>query len=1188
MSDITAFEENEVDKNELEKPKFVHLRIHSDYSMCDGLNKVKPIIAKAADFKMAALALTDQTNLCGLVKYYHAAHSAGIKPIIGSDFWVQSEELGDELSRLVILASDNVGYKNLTELISKAYLRGHVQGKAVIDKLWLVEYAQGLILLSAGREGDIGKVLLKGNNALVDGMVAFYQQHFKDNFFLELIRTNRDSEEDYLHLAVDLAQRYQLPLVVTNEVMFLNPDDFDAHEIRVAIHDGYTLDDKRRPKRYSPEQYLRTEAEMVELFSDIPEALTNSVEIAKRCNVTVRLGEYFLPDFPTDGLDIKDFLVKVSEDGLEQRLAFLFDVNADDFAEKRKPYDERLAIELEVINNMGFPGYFLIVMEFIQWSKDNNIPVGPGRGSGAGSLVAYALKITDLDPLEFDLLFERFLNPERVSMPDFDIDFCMDRRDEVIDHVAQMYGRDAVSQIITFGTMAAKAVIRDVGRVLGHPYGFVDRISKLIPSDPGMTLAKAFEAEPKLPEIYAQDSDVKDLIDMCRILEGTTRNAGKHAGGVVISPTTITDFAPIYCDDEGNNPVTQFDKNDVEDAGLVKFDFLGLRTLTILQWAIEIADEKLLKAGKEPIDIAVIDLEDPASFKVLLKSETTAVFQLESSGMKSLIAKLKPDCFEDIIALVALFRPGPLQSGMVDNFIERKHGREEVSYPDKTWQHIDLKPILEPTYGIILYQEQVMQIAQVLAGYSLGGADMLRRAMGKKKPEEMAKQRAGFEQGAVNRGVDGELAIKIFDLVEKFAGYGFNKSHSAAYALVSYQTLWMKTHFPAPFMAAVMSADMDNTDKIVTLVDECSNMGLDLLPPDVNSGQYKFTVNDENQIVYGIGAIKGVGEGPIEAIISAREKGGEFTDLFDFCARLDLKKTNRRVLERLIKAGAMDTLGPQLYTTKKRSTPHRAAMFASLNDAIKAAEQHAKAESLGQNDLFGLINDDQQGERQSFHEVPPWAEEVWLDGEKETLGLYLTGHPINRYLAEIKHYSSGRLVKLQPTNKDVTSVAVGLVIGVRVLVNKRGRRWALVTLDDKSARMDIRLFPDDYDRLADILITDAILVCSGQVSFDDYSGGITMTARDIMPIVQAREKYVKSLDIQVHKASISKSFLHQFNQVLTPHKEGTCPVRVFYQREEAQVMLELGVQWRISPADSLLHELKTLLGDDNIALQFNQ
>jgi DNA polymerase-3 subunit alpha len=1162
-------------------PTFIHLRVHSDYSMCDGLKKVKPIIAKAAELNMPALALTDQSNLCGLVKYYHAAHSAGMKPIIGCDLWIQSEELEGELFRLVLIATDNVGYKNLTELISKAYMRGHIQGKAVLDKSWLIEFKKGLIILSGGREGDIGKALLKGNHELVEQMVAFYQTHFFNCFYLELIRTGRENEENYLHLAVDLASKKELPVVATNEVVFLNANDFDAHEVRVAIHDGYTLDDKRRPKLYSSEQYLRSSKEMTALFSDIPEALENTIEIAKRCNVTVTLGEYVLPDFPTQGLEINDFFIKVSEEGLEKRLDQLFDTTADNFAEIRKPYDERLAIELRVVNNMGFPGYFLIVMEFIQWSKDNNIPVGPGRGSGAGSLIAYALDITDIDPLEFDLLFERFLNPERVSMPDFDIDFCMDRRDEVIDHVAELYGRDAVSQIITFGTMAAKAVIRDVGRVLGHPYGFVDRISKLVPPTPGMTLAKAFEEEPKLPELYAQDSEVKDLIDMCRILEGTTRNAGKHAGGVVISPTTITDFSPLYCDEEGKNPVTQFDKNDVEDAGLVKFDFLGLRTLTILQWAIEMADKKLLKAGKDPIDITSIDLEDATSYKVLLQSQTTAVFQLESSGMKSLIAKLKPDCFEDIIALVALFRPGPLQSGMVDNFIERKHGREAVSYPDETWQHIDLKPILEPTYGIILYQEQVMQIAQVLAGYSLGGADMLRRAMGKKKPEEMAKQRAGFEEGAINRGVDAELAMKIFDLVEKFAGYGFNKSHSAAYALVSFQTLWMKTHFPAQFMAAVMSADMDNTEKIVTLVDECQNMGVDLLPPDVNAGQYKFTVNDDDQIVYGIGAVKGVGQGPIEAIIEARNTNGPFVDLFDFCARLDLKKTNKRILEKLIKSGAMDNLGPQ-----SAKGPHRAALFETLPDAIRAADQHAKAQALGQDDLFGLINEEPDDTRQAFKVCPYWPEEIWLEGEKETLGLYLTGHPINRYLAEIKHYGSGRLSSLQPKGKNNISVAIGLVIGVRVLVNKRGRRWALVTLDDKSARMDIRLFPDDYDTFADLLTTDAILVCKGQVSFDDYSGGITMTARDIMTISDARETYVKSLDICVDKAMISSSFIEDFTQILSPYKDGTCPIKVFYQREEAQGMLELGVQWRVTPADLLLYRLKALLGDDNIRLAF--
>ncbi|EKG59901.1 DNA polymerase III, alpha subunit, partial [Vibrio cholerae HC-56A1] len=779
--------------------------------MVDGLSKVPPLVKKVAAMGMPAMALTDFTNLCGLVKFYSTAHNCGVKPIIGADFTLQSEEFGDELTKLTLLAKNNVGYKNLTLLISKAYLRGHVQHQPVIDKAWLVEHAEGLIVLSGGKSGEVGRALLKGNQQQVERCIEFYQTHFADHFYLELIRTGRADEESYLHFALDVAEQYDLPVVATNEVVFITEESFEAHEIRVAIHDGYTLEDPRRPKNYSPKQYLRSEAEMCELFADIPEALANSVEIAKRCNVTVRLGEYFLPNFPTGGMAIEDFLVMKSREGLEERLEFLFP-DPEVRAKRRPEYDERLQVELDVINQMGFPGYFLIVMEFIQWSKDNDIPVGPGRGSGAGSLVAYALKITDLDPLEYDLLFERFLNPERVSMPDFDVDFCMDKRDQVIDHVAEMYGRDAVSQIITFGTMAAKAVIRDVGRVLGHPFGFVDRISKLVPPDPGMTLEKAFIAEPALQELYDADEEVKELIDKCRILEGCTRNAGKHAGGVVISPTAITDFAPIYCDAEGNFPVTQFDKNDVETAGLVKFDFLGLRTLTIIDWALGLVNPRLKKAGKPPVRIEAIPLDDARSFRNLQDAKTTAVFQLESRGMKELIKRLQPDCFEDIIALVALFRPGPLQSGMVDNFIDRKHGREAISYPDEKWQHESLKEILEPTYGIILYQEQVMQIAQVLSGYTLGGADMLRRAMGKKKPEEMAKQRAVFQEGAEKNGVDGELAMKIFDLVEKFAGYGFNKSHSAAYALVSYQTLWLKTHYPAEFMAAGMTAGMDNTE----------------------------------------------------------------------------------------------------------------------------------------------------------------------------------------------------------------------------------------------------------------------------------------------------------------------------------------------------------------------------------------
>ncbi|MFQ1617486.1 DNA polymerase III subunit alpha [Aeromonas veronii] len=1157
------------------EPRFIHLRVHSDFSMVDGLQKINPIVGAAAANNMPALALTDQMNMCGLVRFYGAAHGKGIKPIVGADFWVQSDELGDEQFRLTLLAMDNDGYQNITLLISRGYQRGHVQGRPVIDKSWLAEHAKGVIVLSGGREGDVGKFLLKGNRQMTEQCVAFYQTHFPDAYYLELLRTGRPDEEVYLHMAVAIATEFELPVVATNEVVFLNADDFDAHEIRVAIHDGYTLMDKRRPRRYSPQQYLRSQEEMAELFADIPEALENTVEIAKRCNVTVRLGEYFLPNFPTGDMTTEDFLVAKSKEGLEERLEFLFPDPAVR-AERRPEYDERLDVELKVINQMGFPGYFLIVMEFIQWSKDNGIPVGPGRGSGAGSLVAYALKITDLDPLEFDLLFERFLNPERVSMPDFDVDFCMDRRDEVIEHVSEMYGRDAVSQIITFGSMAAKAVVRDVGRVLGHAYGFVDRISKLIPPDPGMTLAKAFEAEPKLPELYEQDEEVKDLIDMARRLEGVVRNAGKHAGGVVIAPTKITDFAPLYCDDEGHHPVTQFDKNDVEYAGLVKFDFLGLRTLTIIDWALGMINPRLAKEGKPPVDIAAIPIDDKKSFDLLQRYETTAVFQLESRGMKDLIKRLRPDCFEDMIALVALFRPGPLQSGMVDNFIDRKHGNEAISYPDEKWQHESLKPILEPTYGIILYQEQVMQIAQTLAGYTLGGADMLRRAMGKKKPEEMAKQRAGFEEGAVKNGVDGELAMKIFDLVEKFAGYGFNKSHSAAYALVSYQTLWLKTHFPAEFMAAVMTADMDNTDKIVTLVDECQRMGLTVIPPDVNTGRYRFSVNEDGHIVYGIGAVKGVGEGPIDAILSARDQDGPFRDLFDFCNRVDIKKLNKRVMEKLILSGAMDRLGP-----------HRAALMATLEEAMRAAEQHAKAQAVGQVDMFGVLTEEIDDVKKAFANVPHWPDKVWLEGERETLGLYLTGHPINQYSSELRRYTSGRLCDLHPTSRDTVTTAAGLVIAARSMVTKRGNKMGIFTLDDRSGRLDVTLFSEALEKYEELMQKDRILVVSGQVSFDDFSGGLKMSARELLDINDARERFARAIRISLDEQRIDDRFFPRLCEILEPARAGVCPVQVNYRRPGSRVRLTLGTEWRVTPTDQLIDDLRVLLGRERVELVFD-
>src|SRR5690554_1278116 len=894
---------------------FIHLRIHTEYSLYDSTIRIKDLIKRTAEFGMPALALTDQSNMYVYVKFYNACLNAGIKPILGVDLWIENPEDIYAPFRMTALCQNEVGYKALREIISQAYSENQHHGRPLVKKEWLFEKSDGLILLSGAKDGDIGQRILNGKPEQAESVLEEYLTHFPERFYLEVQRTGHQSDEVVVAASLLLAEKFNTPLVATNNVRFLeasieteNEDyasDYEAHETRVAIGQGFVLDDPRRPREYTDQQYFRSAEEMQELFKDIPSAIQNTVEIAKRCTVEMELGTYYLPDYPTPkGMDEAAFFREISRVGLEDRLDVILDKDAPDYAEKRKPYDDRLNFELDIIIQMGFPGYFLIVMDFIQWAKDHDIPVGPGRGSGAGSLVAYALKITDLDPLAYDLLFERFLNPERVSMPDFDVDFCMDGRDRVIEYVADKYGRNAVSQIVTFGTMAAKAVVRDVARAQGKSYGLADKLSKMIPFEVGMTLEKAYEMEEPLREFLKNDEEAQEIWEMSLKLEGITRGTGKHAGGVVIAPTKLTDFSAVQCDEDGNGLVTQFDKDDVEQAGLVKFDFLGLRTLTIIKWALETIHREQRRRGEsELVDIDRIPLDDKKTYDMLQKAETTAVFQLESRGMKELIKKLKPDCLEDMIALVALFRPGPLQSGMVDDFINRKHGRAPISYPHPDYQYAGLEPVLKPTYGIILYQEQVMQIAQVMAGYTLGGADMLRRAMGKKKPEEMAKQRGGFIEGCAKNGIDAELAGNIFDLVEKFAGYGFNKSHSAAYGLVSYQTAWLKAHYPAPFMAAVLSADMHNTDKVVILIEECRSMKLRIDAPDVNTSEFKFTVNEDGRIVYGLGAIKGVGEGPVEAIVECRNEGGPFKDLFDFCNRVDLKRINKRTLEALIQIG---------------------------------------------------------------------------------------------------------------------------------------------------------------------------------------------------------------------------------------------------------------------------------------------
>ncbi|ARU27342.1 DNA polymerase III subunit alpha [Cellvibrio sp. PSBB006] len=1162
---------------------FVHLRLHTEFSLVDSLVRIKPLVKRVAELKMPACAVTDQTNFYGLIKFYKAAQGAGIKPIVGSDFLMSSNDTEGKPTLLTLLAVDNTGYKNIIALISRAWQHGQQQGVAYVQREWISEHSEGVIALSGGKLGDVGMCLLAGRAAQAHELLQGWMRDFPNRFYLELQRTGRENDEEYLHQAVALADEMQCPVVATNDVRFIKRDEFEVHEARVCISEGRTLDDPRRERRYSDQQYLRSPEEMAELFSDIPEAIANTVEIAKRCNVSIQMGKYFLPEYPIpEGMTEAGFFRKISHEGLEERLERILDKSAANYAERRKEYEDRLTFELDIIVQMGFPGYFLIVMDFIQWAKDHDIPVGPGRGSGAGSLVAYSLKITDLDPLEYDLLFERFLNPERVSMPDFDIDFCMDNRDKVISYVADNYGRDAVSQIITFGTMAAKAVVRDVARVQGKSYGLADKLSKMIPPTPGMTLEAALEQESILREFLEMDGDAQEIWEMAKQLEGLTRNVGKHAGGVVIAPTKLTDFSPLFCDETGSGLVTQFDKNDVEEAGLVKFDFLGLRTLTIIDWARLMIDKQRAKKGEPPLDINAIPLNDQKTFSLLKRAETTAVFQLESRGMKDLIKRLQPDNIEDLIALVALFRPGPLESGMVDDFINRKHGRAQVAYPDAKFQHASLKPVLEPTYGVIVYQEQVMQIAQVLAGYTLGGADMLRRAMGKKKPEEMAKQREVFEDGAKKQGVDPDLAIKIFDLVEKFAGYGFNKSHSAAYAIVSYQTAWLKAHYPAHFMAATMSSDMDKTDKVVTFIEECRQMKLMPLPPDVNSGEFHFTVNDAGNIIYGLGAIKGLGEGPVDSIIAARNEGGPFKNLFDFCARVDPRKVNKRALEALIRSGAADKLGPGINIDHDR-----AVMFAAMNEAVKTAEQSAANSSAGMMDLFGDVVPSAASDEdvyRDFHRVRSWTMKERLHAEKETLGLYLTGHPIDEYDSELNHLVSSRIADLKPEKSNQT--VAGLVVAQRVMKTKRGDTMAFVTLDDRTGRIEVAIFSDAYNQSRDLLMKDGLLVINGQVSYDDYNGLLKMRADTISLLSDVRQEKARELCLELESGNLPANFIRELSSILDPYREGRCPLVIDYQRSNARAQLRLGNAWLVRPEDDLLQRLRDQYGTAKVRLVY--
>ncbi len=1200
------------------QPSFVHLRLHSEYSIADGIVRISEAVAAAKADAMPALALTDLSNVFGLVKFYKEARGAGIKPIAGCDVFVSNDAAREQPFRLLLLCQSHAGYLRLCDLLTRAYLENQYRGRPEIRRQWLGAGTDGLIALSGAHYGEVGLTLLNGNVASAKVIAQEYASCFPQRFYLEVQRSGFAREEVHLRDTVKLAAELALPVVATHPVQFLTLDDFKAHEARVCIAEGYVLNDKRRQRVFTAQQYFKTQAEMVTLFADLPEALQNSVEIAKRCNLTLKLGKPHLPDFPTpNGESLDDFLRSEAQRGLQVRMLQLYP-DAAKRAAKMAEYQARLEFEVNTIINMKFPGYFLIVADFIRWAKSfrdekfpNGVPVGPGRGSGAGSLVAYSLGITDLDPLRYELLFERFLNPERVSMPDFDVDFCQDGRERVIEYVRHKYGVQNVSQIATFGTMASKGVIRDVGRVLDFPYGLCDRLSKLVPLEgvKPVSLKKAREMEPEFNAIIASEDGVDELMELGERLEDLTRNVGMHAGGVLIAPGKLTDFCPLYCAEGSESTVSQYDMKDVEAVGLVKFDFLGLRTLTIIDWAVRyVRNLEKGEGGREkgeggavgfppsplsaggafpspfsgratasPFSIESIPLDDKPTYDTIFKTaNTTAVFQFESRGMKDTLVKAKPDCLEDLIALNALYRPGPMD--FIPDYINCKHGRQQVILA-----HPLLEKVVGNTYGIMVYQEQVMQSAQVVAGYTLGGADMLRRAMGKKNVEEMAQQRSIFVAGAAKNNIDEKKANEIFNVMEKFAGYGFNKSHAAAYSLVAYQTAYLKCHYPAAFMASTLTSEMVNTDKISFFYQDTLQQGLTILAPDINSSCFRFQPVDAKTIAYGLGAVKGAGEAAVENIVLARREG-PFKDLFDFCHRVDKRIVNRRAIEALIRAGAFDCINT-----------HRYQLLVSLDVAMDSADQ--KARSANQNSLFG--DDESQDMPVHLADVPRWKMREQLAQEKTALGFYLSGHPYQEFETELTNFVKTRLSDitpnlLQPQNggngnhgqrgrNEVKLVLAGMVSGVRIVQTRRGK-MAVVTLDDGSGQLEMTVFSDLYDTNRPWIREDELLVVQGRASMDDYSGNMRITADELFDFASARAAFAKRLDLV---CSIDgKVRVPQLVELLKPYSGGKCPVQINYRNLLGSVPLALGEAWQVSLPEELLDELRTVCGTGNVKVVY--
>ena len=1211
---------------------FVHLRMHSEYSVVDGICRLDDAVAAAAADGQQALGLTDLGNTFGFIKFYGAARAKGVKPLLGADLYVTNPLDRDVPYRVLLLVQNDQGYKNLCTLISRAWLTNSYKDRGEVKFEWFSEPAQaagatpgtlasadsaappappappaplhhGLICLSGGPAGEVGQALLRGGEqalALAQEAAQRYQAVFADRFYLEVQRAGTPEDDRLVSQTAGLAASLGIPLVATHPIQFVKPTDFRSHEAKVCIAEGETLANLRRNRRFTPEQYLKTQAEMAALFADLPSAIENTARIAARCSLTLQLGKPQLPDFPTpNGESLEDYLRSQSALGLERRLEERYPDPATRAAQQ-PTYEARLALECDTIIQMGFPGYFLIVADFINWAKNNGVPVGPGRGSGAGSLVAYCLGITDLDPLPYALLFERFLNPERVSMPDFDIDFCQEKRQRVIDYVRERYGKGAVSQIVTFGTMASRAVIRDAGRVLDLPYNFCDQLSKLIPvvQNKPLSLKEAMEKEPILAERAHKEDEVRELLAVASPLEDLVRNVGMHAGGVLIAPGQLTDFCPLYQapgskGDEG--VVSMYDKDDVEAAGLVKFDFLGLKNLTVIQMAVDTINAARKKAGEVPLKLQDLNsFDDPAAYQVLKDANTTGIFQVESAGMRRYLLKLQPDQFEDIIAMLALYRPGPLNSGMVDDFIVRKRGQQKIDY-----FHPDLQECLAPTYGVIVYQEQVMQIAQIIAGYSLGGADLLRRAMGKKKPEEMAQQRGIFLEGARAKGHSEPLAIQLFDLMEKFAEYGFNKSHTAAYAVITYQTAWLKAHYPAEFMAATLSADLDDTDKVAFLVQDAKANGIAVLPPDINASGYRFEPEgaaaqatrsakaDQPQasqpakaIRYGLGAIRGVGEGAVMNILASRAESQPYKDLFDFVRRVDRRIVNKRAMEALVKAGAFDGLHPQ-------GRAGRAQLVAAIGLAVQAADDaEAHADQAG---LFGEVGADTDGTL----ELPPaasYSERQALLEEKLALGYCFSGSLFDDVAQEVRRFAPTALAAAMPSREPVW--LAGVVVDSRAQMTRRGM-MRVVELDDGSGRMEVTVFNELYESRRSVLKVDEPLIVSAKVDHDEYSGSLRGSAVEILTLAEARLRYAKGVLIRLGGDSLGSKgeidrLIPKLRSSLVVGKGAGLGMRVILQMREGNQACELllGEKFLGLPDISSFREVAVELGAE-VAIRYD-